>query len=156
MMPHMPTAKARELMKIPEPVMQFDITPDPSARQKLWWHVKVFKTRVQMRRYLRLSRPDWPKSVVDKIWAFTDEKNMEILFCLYTCTDNCVSHECLHAVNWWLPTAIGLNLRRALDWGTNEHEMAAEALGSMVSQFWKGFVEAGQKRTECWGFEKIS
>lgn len=145
---HLPQAKARKKLGIPEPVLEFKV----KLAQRRAWTSKIFKTRGQLQRYLRCSRPD-VKDIQD-VYAFTNEKEFEILFCLWTCTDNCVAHEMYHAVAWWSKTKYGRDSFRSIVWQHDQHEWAAELLGDMVSQFWSQFTKAGFKRDQCWGWEK--
>ena len=142
--------RARRKLGIPEPVLEFQVWPEKKIRSQRWT-VRIFKTRGQMRRYLKFIRPEREFS---KTYAFTDQLSMTMVFCLWTMTDNCVAHECHHAIVWWASQTF----RRAencLLWDSPEHERAAEAHGDMVSQIWDQFTAAGLNRTECWGFEKM-
>ena len=140
-------ARARKQLGIPDPVLQFKIWPED--HKPFFYTVKIFKTRWQMRRYLKFLRP---RRKVSDIYAFTANLEREIVFCLWTMTDNCIAHEVYHAVAWW---ATGRRFIRGqcMEWNSPVHERVAEAYGYMVSQIWRRFTEAGFDRVECWGFE---
>lgn len=151
-------ARARKQLGIPAPVLEFKIKMEPWVKNAMVWTVKIFKTRGQMRRYLKFTRPDWKH---EEDWAFTDQKAHEVSFCLWTCTDNCVTHEAYHMAAfwalWWAGNAkVGrsLGLARCIEWDTVSHERMAEAVGNIVSQFWKSFTDAGYPRSECHGWPK--
>jgi hypothetical protein len=140
-------ARARKQLGIPEPVLQFKICPED--RKPFFWTVKIFRTRGKMRRYLDFTRPD-RNHATD--YAFTDQTALELVFCLYTMTDACVSHECWHATAWWINRQFRC-IADCLLWDNPKHERAAEACSSMVSQIWRRFTEGGFERDQCWGFE---
>ena len=142
-------ARARKQLGIPEPVVSFKIWPE-TWRPSFYFTVKIFRTRGQMRRYLKFIRPE---RKFEKTWAFTDQKSQEAIFCLWTCRDNTVAHETHHIVNWWALKKRFIRAR-CIEWDSPTHERMAEAHGNMVSQFWSSFVKAGLKRSECWGMEK--
>lgn len=146
---HLPQAKARKKLGIPEPVLAFPIKPEPW--RKLAWTVKVFQTRGQMRHYLRFAFPEVPR--VKDVYAFTDRNTYEVIFCLWTCTDNCVSHEMFHLVAAWAGEKL-LPSDDCLEWNHKTHERMAEAHGNLVSSFWEQFTKGGFQRDQCWGFEK--
>ncbi len=146
---HLPQAKARKKLGIPEPVLEFLVKPEDW--RKLTWTVKVFRTRGQMCRYLCFAFPEIyrPKEV----YAFTDRNTREVIFCLWTCTDNCVGHEMFHLVAAWAADK-RLAPEHCLEWDHRTHERMAEAHGNLVSSFWENFARAGFERKECWGCEK--
>ncbi len=147
---HLPQAKALKKLGIPEPVLEFEISPEPWRKKPFRWTVKIFSTRGQMRRYLKFSRPDRKH---DDDYAFTDQKAMEIAFCLWTCSDNCVAHELFHSVVWWISRTFH-NHGSFGEWDHRNHERAAEAMGNMVSQFWEKFSKKSP-RSACWGFGNL-
>ena len=138
-------ARARKQLGIPEPVCQFKIWPE--KQRTFSFTVKIFKTRGQMRRYLKFIRPE---RKFEKTWAFTDQTSQEAIFCLWTMTDSCVAHECYHIAAWW-----DLKKRfiraRCIEWGSTVHERMAEAVGGMTSQIWENYIKLGFHRTQCWG-----
>jgi len=142
-------ARARKMLGIPDPVLKFTVYPERKILTQAW-DVRIFKTRGQMRRYLKHMRPERDFS---NTWAFTDQKSMTMVFCLWTMTDNVVSHEAHHAIVWWINQQFRCR-GGCLLWGTTAHERAAEAHGNLVSAIWQNFTRAGFKRTQCWGFER--
>ena len=143
-------ARARKQLKIPEPVLEFRVWPEKKLASQAW-NVAIFKTRGQMRRYLKFLRPGRDFSGT---WAFTDEKSRTMVFCLWTMSDNVITHECHHAIVWWINQQFRC-VGDCLLWDNEKHERAAEAHGNMVSAIWENFTRAGFKREQCWGFEPL-
>lgn len=142
--------RARKLLKIPEPVLEFQVYPE--GRGGYRFTVKVFRTIGQMRKFLLYLRPGLKSIDICDVEAFTDQLSRSVLFSLYTCTDNCVAHEMFHATMWWAQQR-GWLAADVTGWDALVHERCAEAHGNMVSQFWRQFSKTFP-RQECWGFDK--
>ena len=140
--------RARKKLGVPEPVLEFKVWPEESHR-KLCFTVKVFTTRGRMRRYLKFIRPDRKH---DSDYAFTDQRSLEMVFCLWTMTDACVAHECFHAAAWWANRQFR-SLHRCLLWYDPQHERLAEVCCGLVSQIWGKFSKLFPHK-ECHGWPK--
>lgn len=150
---HMPANRARKMVGLPEPVLNFRIYPE--KRTGAYLEVHIYKTSRDLQDVLKSWRPRMRKEVYAFVWdEWGPRRYGRIYFYLESVTDNCVAHEIFHAVQLWADRYLRLDPGDIVGWNHRVHERVAEAHGNMVSDFWREFTDAGFKRTECWGFER--
>jgi len=147
---HTPLGRAFRSLGLPEPLLSFRIYPYGRAKRK-YFDVDIFRTWHQLS---RMHQHYWPYKSEHAVWGFVspDSYGPKIgTVCFYqkTVTDNVVAHEIYHAT---MLLAQKMKPDRVVGWESSTHEQLAEAHGSMVSEFWRKYTQAGYERTECWGW----